>query len=184
MKKTKKKIFWNYERIFSSVAILSSILTVGVFAYQTYLIREQNKMSVYPHLVAYYSFDPNKFFSFAVSNDGVGPALIEEVKFSVRGKTYNRLESYTRDVLHSKEISKYKFRRSYSGLFKGILLPANKERILVKISPMDSVPHTVMHTIRKKFSNDSLHIKIVYKSIFGEKFMISSDSKGKPVKIE
>ena len=92
----------NVDRTISLTAFFVSVATLFILLYQTNLshkqyelVREEQYASVMPYLVISYSSDldvysPDSITSYELflSNNGLGPAFIEEVKVIYQGKTY------------------------------------------------------------------------------------------------
>lgn len=70
---------WNADRIVSISAMVVGVGSLFIILYQTQLMRESQRASVFPYLmVAMQSNEQGVFFS--LTNTGIGPALIEDVK--------------------------------------------------------------------------------------------------------
>lgn len=75
----------NYQLVLSVAAILLSLCGLLVSGYQAKIARENQQMSVWPHL----HFDAERDeqdFELAVANDGVGPAIIRQTDLRYAGK--------------------------------------------------------------------------------------------------
>ena len=178
----KKERFWNYEKIFSTAAVVTSIFTILVFTYQTMLIREQNRMSVFPYLTLGYNYTI-KEFSYLAVNKGVGPALIKSIKITDKEKdtVYDSVQSYVAD-LRSRIASdvKGKFIYYHSYLGKGRLIPANSEVEAIKIavkntSEKDTVLEHKIGLFLEAFDFKKAFIEVEYESIYGEKWKATND---------
>ncbi|GAB4510250.1 MAG: hypothetical protein Tsb004_12740 [Allomuricauda sp.] len=141
-----------------------SICTLVVFLYQTDLIREQQYMSVYPHLALenHGTHSPN--YRYVLQNKGIGPALIKSVQVKTKqGKTYDDIVSYVEASLNQKGGSTFSY--SYSNLFSGQLVPANSHIDIIRIN--DSTMH-IADQLFQILHKDGLDIRIEYESIYGE----------------
>ncbi|MEO0789852.1 MAG: hypothetical protein AAFY36_14380, partial [Bacteroidota bacterium] len=89
------KPFWTSDRIVSMSAIFISLATLFVFVYQTNLIREQQHLSVYPHLSLGNAYSGSLNYQQVLSNEGIGPAFIEGIEVrDTSGKEYSSLSDY------------------------------------------------------------------------------------------
>jgi hypothetical protein len=79
-----RSIVWRYDLLAAGVAILVSLLALGVSAYSTYWLRQQTRAQVWPRLELWTSNMPTTRFS--ISNSGVGPALIRTIAVELDGK--------------------------------------------------------------------------------------------------
>jgi hypothetical protein len=72
------------EYIVAATAVFVSLTTLAVYIYQARVMKEQQKVSVWPYVE---TFSSNvKDFHISAKNKGVGPALIRKVDMSVDGK--------------------------------------------------------------------------------------------------
>ena len=169
-KKTKKGriTFWSSEKILSISAILVSIGTFAVFAYQTNLMRKQQHMSVYPHLQFHNYSNYSKEYKYVLTNKGVGPALVTLSKISINGETKDQDLA---DYLHETIVwNRDSINFSTTNIRRGLLI-AEKETIeLVALWGDNSTASSakLFHFIH----NDSLEYVIEYESIYGEKWRI------------
>lgn len=81
---------WRSDIIVSVCAMLISMATFGIYLYQTKIIQEQARASMYPHLAVTrsYSTGKNAYFKFTVRNVGIGPAFLKTMEFKYKGKIY------------------------------------------------------------------------------------------------
>ncbi|WP_416866451.1 MAG: hypothetical protein ACMVP2_01640 [Imperialibacter sp.] len=186
--------FWTGDKLLSVAAVLVSLLTLGVFGYQTNLIRQQQYMSVYPHLSFSNKFSGSLQYQYVLKNDGIGPAMIDSVLVvGPNGKDYLDLVYYVDDVIPPEDSIWY----LHSNISSGKLIPPNVEIPLIQlvnhellaklgINDVATLPQNDVQDAKQLFSilnHDSLTIQITYKSIYGEKWLIKSGS-GSPVKLD
>lgn len=76
---------WSPEMITASAAVVIGVSALFVSLYETSLIREHQRASVWPHLEGGYSWDGDRFRVLAW-NSGVGPARVEQVVLRVDGE--------------------------------------------------------------------------------------------------
>ena len=125
-----KAKFWTGDKLLSVAAVLVSLLTLGVFGYQTNLIRQQQYMSVYPHLSFSNKFSGSLQYQYVLKNDGIGPAMIDSVLVvGPNGKEYLDLVYYVDDVIPPEDSILY----LHSNISSGKLIPPNVEIPLIQL---------------------------------------------------
>ena len=189
-----KKKFWTSDKLLSLTALLVSLFTLIVFIYQTNLIRQQQFMSVYPYLNLSNEYGGTLNYSYVLSNEGIGPAIIETVKItSPKNEVFNDFVDYVNSEISTQDSIWY----FHSNLKKGKLIPSNqkinliqlvnKERLLaIGINQTDNLPTNNINNSRRLYqilNNDSLKVEIIYTSVYGEKWSLKSNTNA-PVKLE
>jgi len=166
------KKYWNSDKIISICAILISLMTLSVLIIQTKIIHEQQRNSVLPYLelTHYNTSGPN--YAFVLSNDGVGPAFIESVKIFHLDSTY---EYDLPTFLYQNFREMDSIRNIYhSNISPGRLLPAGEKLKMIEIR--NSLPNAQkLMTLFSKIDSATT-LEITYRSIYNDKWMISSDS--------
>ena len=86
---------WRVDIIVSVSAMLVSLATFGIYLYQTKIIHEQARASVYPHLIVARSSTIGKGgeFSLYVRNVGIGPAFLKSMEIKYKGKIYKEFNN-------------------------------------------------------------------------------------------
>ena len=177
------------ERILSVSAIIISLATLFLIFYQTNLIRKEQKASVLPSLIIGYSFEGGGDRideSIWVTNQGLGPAFIDEIRILQNDKEYNTdpygylVSNYDRE-----EIS------FINRIVPGRIIPANEGITLVK-KVTDSTSQIVLsNTFEFPYEISQMPadnpnkavIEIIYKNVYGDRWKISSD-KSTPTEID
>ena len=177
-----KPKFWNADKIVSFSAILISLATMAIYLYQTHLIQKQQHASVMPYLMIGTSHHNEGHFSVQLSNDGLGPAMIEEVKVHYLNKEYPDCDLptffYTYNPIE-KDSSMNVF--AYSNIGPGMFIPANKIITLMEIDE-----NVEMASKLKNYfwgTKSAVELEITYSSIYGDKWKIRGIVK-RPTKIE
>jgi hypothetical protein len=191
-KKTEKKKFRildNVDRTISLTAFFVSAATLFILVYQTNLshkqyelIREEQHASVMPYLVISYSSDLDVYssdsltsFELFLSNNGLGPAFIEEVKVIYQGKTY---QTDPANFL-KKEIKPEKpWDFMWNDLREGGLIPANEQVRMIKSNNRETALYNLF--IGGKQS-DKVVVEIKYSSIYGTTWVIGGSAIPKKV---
>lgn len=167
MSKTRK---WNADKTVSLSAILISLMTLFVSLYQTNMIRQQQRLSVLPYLSFGNYNTGGANYKLMLSNDGIGPAFIESVEISYKGKTYPYdLPVFFRDVI-PKQVEQIK-KFTHSNIFKGQMIPAGTKLSLLEIrnSPEDGIK---LYKLLQKLKKEKMQLKIVYRSVYEERWQL------------
>ncbi len=176
-----KKEFWTAEKLLGLSAIIISLSTLFVMAYQTNLVRKQQYMSVYPHLDLTNFNSGSLNYKYVLTNEGVGPAFVKEIHVKEKnGQAHESLVAYVEGALSEED----SIAIHYSDLYAGRLIPAGEEIILFGLSDNSYLnsynlpPNTVegAETLRSLLNDESIMIEIVYESIYGERWSINNHS--------
>ena len=171
----------NADRIVSVSAILVSIATLIMIFYQTSLTRKHQRASVMPSLEIGYSMKQEGAKlneSIWVSNNGLGPAFLEEINIIDDGKTYNIDPHEFLSKTTAKNETLY-----IDKLYPGRIIPSN-EGVTAYAKSTDSTSQiTIADTFTFSYeisqiaseSSEKAIIEIIYKSVYGEKWKIRSD---------
>jgi hypothetical protein len=92
-----EKWYKNPEMIVALSALLIGLVTAFTSIYSAYVDREYARASVWPRLEIFRSFKENSSFSYGISNNGTGPALIKYAKVqdgSKYIKTWNEIKEF------------------------------------------------------------------------------------------
>ena len=170
-----KKKFWGSDKFLSLLAFLISVGTFTTFAYQTYLIQKQQYASVLPYLSIYNGRDSDGF-RVMVSNNGIGPAFIQDVVFRYNDSSY-QINPIKFAYLAIRPDSSVNFSLSSNTLSKGYAIPDK-----VALSIIGSNNPETADLLRKLFEEDGAEVEITYSSIYDELWRTSTGSP--PKKIE
>ena len=168
----KKIVFFNGERLMSTVAVFISVMTLGVFIYQTNLIRKEQHMSVFPYLELGNSGGGSSNFEYLLMNKGIGPALISDIKIKYKGESY---EGSLDDYVLSKKQKKDSFNFRYSSIYKGRFISPDETVILIANSDGD---YTSAERLYDILNDSDFELIIAYESIYEERWQISNNATG------
>jgi len=73
----------------SIIAVVLSVIALGLNLYQTRLLQVQARASVWPHLAigfSYHTLEEKPGFTVTVDNNGVGPAIVKSVRVTFDGQ--------------------------------------------------------------------------------------------------
>lgn len=130
----------------------------------------QQSASVLPHLNQWYS-NYNNTFKFVVGNKGVGPAFIDEVEIALDSehKFNNTKDLFDYIFKNNKVLDTIPY--TYSTLVEGFVLPANEQ---IDILEIKNAKH--IQPIRDALNNENIIYKIVYKDVYGSKWVLTNDN--------
>ncbi len=182
----KNKIL-NTEKIIGLSAMFISLLTLIIFLYQTRIISKQARLSVTPRIsftagVAH--LDSTVVFRIGVKNNGLGPAIIDSTAILSKNKylplNFNKFtKTYypQSDSIISSSTSIY--------FTKGATLLPNNEVVLIEAEvPKEKTPSFYkMYGLKEGDTNFPFDIIIYYSSIYEEKWKVSYNFLGHPVKL-
>jgi hypothetical protein len=178
----KSKKTWNTERLMTYIAFLISICTFIMFTYQTYLIQKQQLRSVLPFLLLVNSVgnnsDGERTVNLLLMNNGVGPAIIEDVTITYQGNQYKTVDDFFGKAIYSA----HKISTQRNGIRAGFILPASQAQVL--LGSNDSQASVVLEKI---FYSNDFNIEIVYASLYEETWKItykSGEPTNKPIKVD
>lgn len=172
----------NSDKVLSISAMVISLATLILIFYQTDLIRQEQKASVFPSLTFGYNKNTTQGMtgeSIFVINQGLGPAFIQEIYIEKDKEVYNldpheyllNLNEYNADeTLYIDKI------------FKGRIIPSD-EKIVLIAKKNDSLSLKLANTFKFHFNSngqDSTRksqaiINITYENVYGDKWKIRSD---------
>jgi hypothetical protein len=166
---------WNLDKTLSLLAFLISLGTFFLLFYQTNLTRKQQYAAVLPFLKIFNRNPREEDYTFAIVNNGIGPAFIETVEIIYQGKTF-RMDPA--NFLYREIYPKDSVSFSYTNLSEKKLIPtgAELELMVVQGSAKDA------KILRKLFGNATAVLQLTYASVYGERWEVSSGNA--PIKLK
>ena len=175
---------WNTDRIMSVSALLVGVGSLFVVVYQTQLTREAQYASVRPYL--YISLMSNDQGAFVIlSNTGIGPALIDEVRVHYKGQPitsdpYDFYVGLKRDVIKVLNVDR---------VLPGRLIPAGTSIQMLGATSLETEPmliellrHFEIAEVPRKWYTDygatdteKAVIEVIFSSVYGDRWRIRSD---------
>lgn len=149
------------------VAILASLGTLFIVAYQTHLIREQQHASALPYLTIWQQKNFDKYRLLLI-NDGIGPAFLEDISIMHDGVEYE-MDPYDFFATKIKKEDSTITNVRYSNLRIGRVVPAG-ETIEV-LAVLDS--QTNAEKLEEWFGNGTATLKITYRSVYDQQWKVS-----------
>lgn len=170
----KQKSIWNVDKIIGLSAVVVSLAACLLIAYQTFLMREQQLLSALPHLSIGNegSYTPN--FRYVLSNHGIGPAFIEDIKISYQGKISDDQDLAAFFIQNSEEFQNL-HHVLHSNIFPGMLIPAGSDIAIFEVANSKD-DAAKLHELMNSFYEGGLTFKLIYASVYGERWEITESS--------
>jgi hypothetical protein len=164
----KPKPEWRFDIIISVCAMLVSMGTFATFLYQTKIIQEDSKASVYPHLKIELKSGGigNPYYRFGIKNVGIGPAFLKSMEIRYKNTTYSskKFENgclpgmFLREILSEEKVYPY----HANGSTLPMVIPAGINELFLESTGSQKD----MQLLMKIF--DESQIKICYASVYKE----------------
>jgi hypothetical protein len=159
---------WNAQKLMSFSAFLISIGTFITFAYQTHLIQKQQFRSVLPYLMinrsSGYNEQGQKMISLQLFNNGIGPAIIEDVTILYHDKEYKTVYDFFVNGVYAEN----QINMSRNDIKAGFALPAGQTLAL-----LSSNDHQAAIVLEKVLASNDFMLEIVYSSLYEEKWKLT-----------
>ena len=177
----------NTDRLLSLVAMLIGLGSLFIIVYQTTLLREQQTASALPYLMLGVMANQERTYLIA-RNTGVGPALIEDVVVRYRGGEIKQdPHDFFRDVRPEAAARGL----SVDRLIPGRLVSAGEAVLMLgtdgagappmlgeflSLFDLGDAPQSWYDGVgAPKSGPDKAIIEITYKSVYGERWQVTSD---------
>lgn len=158
--KPPKKQLIKPEMLIAAFAILISMSTLFVYIYQSNLMKQQQKMSVWP----YVNYGPSwgqDYFIVNLINKGIGPAIIENVTITFDGKEIEGIEGII-ELVPDSIMGPY----SFSSLPSGLVIMAGESLTLLNVNEPRMVAYLMDNIL-----NDKFHMEVCYSSVYGDSWV-------------
>jgi hypothetical protein len=168
----KPKPKWRFDIIISVCAMLVSMGTFATFLYQTKIIQEDSKASVYPHveIERRYGSHDDPHFSLIAKNVGIGPAFLKSMEIKYKDSVYfskshdgNLPIVFLREILPSDD----KFPFLGVGGTIPMVIPAGEKEVFLTLN---SKKFEDMKLLVEIF--DNAKIKICYSSVYKDYWIV------------
>ncbi len=165
-----KKKFWSLDKIVSFLALGISLFTLIVFARQTSIIEKQSRLSAMPYLSIEKGNDTeNNVITITLNNYGVGPAIIDSMHVSYKGKKYEMdfVDFVKEKFLVQKELNIM----ASASLGRGSAIPAGGERLIISLGGTRK-DYLKAAGFFDKLEATHFDSQIIYHSIYDDKWRI------------
>jgi hypothetical protein len=153
------------DALLSIAALLLSLCAVVTTVWQTSIMRQQLRLSVWPKVradVRFLSDNGESYFRIKLMNLGVGPAILRDVRITYRGQRVDSLSQFWDRVL-AENNAKPARSTELNTISAGEVLV--QQQSVVLIEARGATPSTA-DLFRK--ARPHLHITVRYASIYGE----------------
>ncbi len=171
----KWKINWTSDKIMSTSALFISVISVIALIYQSYLAREDNRLtqkqqsaSALPHLNQWFS-EYEGSFKLIIGNKGVGPAFIKKVELTLdSAKKFNNTDDLFKELFATtKGFDTIPY--VTSTLVSGFVLPANDD---IKIIEINDAQHIA--AFKQMLNKRKITFAITYQDVYGTQWLLSN----------
>ena len=168
------------QTITAIMATIVSLCSLFLSVYQTKMMLRQQYASVWPNLLLFASNSlENNSFSQSITlwNQGIGPAIIEDVQVEFRGKTYSEAYDAVRVLYH--ELGRDSLTKSsmnLNSLSKGFSFGPMQNWEWIRINDEGG------RVLQEHF--DEFKIKVKYASVYGQKWETRLGYNDSPTPIE
>ena len=145
------------EMLIAVFAIIISVSTLVVYIYQSNLMKQQQKMSVWPHLTYGPSWGAD-YLNVILINRGIGPAIIENVNIEFDGQTLEGIHQIM-DMIPDSLKSTF----NYSSIWPGMVVMSGEDIEMLRIRE----PNTVSY-LMNAITDNRILIQICYRSVYGD----------------
>jgi len=146
--------------IIGLTAIIINLITVFVYMRQTNLMQQQQHAAVWPYIEWKTTYNQNIGFKLMISNNGIGPALITNMRIKLNDEVQPNLDSLFSELIGTK-----KFPHLATNIQKKVL-PANASINLIETT--DPKWSELLFIACQK---NNLEIEICYESIYKDKWI-------------
>ena len=165
------------DRLLGISAMITSILSLMVFTFQTHITYKTNKLSVKPSLYISPSFEENDTiitFEHYVTNKGLGPAIIQSSTLSFQNEDYPLgFESLIMEKFPL--IEKYNKKLELHPIIKGTIISKDDTLYIFRIELRDQHLAKFPNDYSSLF-NDNLNFGFKYSSMYeDDKWYANSD---------
>jgi hypothetical protein len=155
------------ELVVAVAATVLSLCAVATTIWQTSIMREQLRASVWPRLnlgLRYFTEGNQRFFRIATTNVGVGPAIVTDFRVIYRGKEYRELSAVFRNMLAEGGFEDGDLEQhDFTDLEAEHVIPQQQQIVLLLAKGKAKQTADLMRDARPH-----LQIKIQYASIYGQ----------------
>jgi len=154
----------NSDRILAICAIFVSACALAVSIYQTRILSMEKDAAVWPYLRIGTSWH-DKQFILSVSNDGIGPAIIQDMTYELEDTTFQLIHQVVHYLIENDTILKNSVENiSYSNIEnEGTAIRAGEN---INIFQVSDVPNKVIKRIQHYMYVEKIKVKIAYCSIY------------------
>jgi hypothetical protein len=180
------KLSFDSDRLLGLSAMVVSVGSLIIIAYQAALMRQAQRASVLPYLYISLSANDQQGIHLNLTNSGIGPAMIDDVKIHYKGREIPG-DPYDFFIAERPEIAKLGL--GVDKIQKGRLIPAGATIQMVefgspgtqKLLPDVLRLFEIAEVPRSWYANlgtaggEKAVIEILFSSVYGERWRVRSD---------
>jgi hypothetical protein len=173
------------DRIVSLSAMVVGVASLVIAVYQTQLARQSQHASVLPYLYFQLAYPPDAGVSLFLTNSGIGPALIDDVRVRYRGQE-TVADPYDFYLGLHPEVEAMNF--GVDKVLPGRLIPAgatiqmigtsveDAERMQTEFVRLFDIAEVPKAWVQKAGATaDRAVIEVIFSSVYGDRWRIRSD---------
>ena len=151
------------DRLLAIAAVFLSLAALVVAIFQTAILREQQRASAWPHLQLETSRLESDY-AMTLSNNGVGPAIVQAVEISFDGRQYASLKQlFDVEVRGATTIDSLEYGHYFSDIVAGDVLAIEQKLSLFRVVNV----HTVSDIVAETFEDERFRLRIRYADVYG-----------------
>ena len=161
------------DRLLAFSAVFLSLAALVVSIFQTAILREQQRASVWPHLQLYRAnVDSN--YTLKLVNNGVGPAVIRTFSVRSQGEHFDQVSTLSRRVIRDLGAwdSLGRFGWYYSDIDAGEVVQAGQEIDL--LTTLSSLP--LQHALDSVFAPSRTEPRIRFADVYGNEWELAGNA--------
>lgn len=143
------------EKLSHYAIVLIAVMAVVVSVWQVRISQEHNKLSVRPYMDFFYGWNEKGNLQLDISNQGVGPAIIQKIDYNYNGQTYPSWDEML------KAANLYDQRRASINFSNNSPFASGKEQTFLEIEISEE---------ERRERLKGIELVIHYESIYEEKF--------------
>jgi hypothetical protein len=156
----------------SLAAVVLSLCAVVTTVWQTTIMREQLRASVWPRLrlgLGYVGENETQYFRVVLENVGVGPAIITDVEITYHGHHFGQLSGVFQKVMEENGVSSAAFNQFDSQVLDAEQVVPQGQSMVVLLAKANG--KATAADLMKRARND-IEVRLRYASIYGEQWQI------------
>ena len=146
--------------ILGIIALLINIITVSIYISQTSIMRSQQRAAAWPRLEWRIAYIQGEEFMLEVSNNGIGPALINSVEVKLDGKLLPHLDSTYTTLMNTRNFP------HLASQLENRVIPAGKS-----LKPLVIRDPELASNFFFTLQQHQLEYNICYESVYGEQWI-------------
>lgn len=160
------------EVVIAVAATVISVCALITTVYQTYILQQQQHAVVWPRLHLSNSWwirDDDSHYRLTLENNGVGPAIIQQVVVSHRNDSINNFGELALSIAKQHNLSDTLTFQDYSDLRPDMVIP-QQEKINLLLLYHKAI---VRPFVNELLTDKTIRVKVRYESLYGETWEVT-----------